>query len=172
MRLGVLLLLGLGACVKKELPEPPPVAQPVAAPAPVATPVGWPGTDDGRAMYRAMSVRDPAPDCLTAEALVSDPLAALLEVVELAELPPYAPMRAAQCVVVHHAEEAADALVAWVGDPETAGLGMVALQGLEGMSEPTAVRVTEAALAGPVATDAREAAAASSHAGVRALVAQ
>ncbi len=116
----------------------------------------WTPTAEQTAVYKALSIRDPAPTCEEVEALSADPVATLRVVVERAELPPWAPLRAAHCMVTRHASAAEADIVAWMGDPQTRGLALLTLGALDTLPEETARTVAAAALAGPHAADARE----------------
>ena len=112
---------------------------------------------DDDALYRALSVRDPAPSCEHLASLADDPAAAFLRMAETVELPPWVPMRAARCLVAHHGEAAADAFERWVATPEQAGLGQLVLRRTTTLPEPVAARVVARALDGTLRTDAEQA---------------
>ncbi len=120
-----------------------------------ATADDWTPSAEQNAVYRALSVKDPAPDCGAVEALATDPLDALRAVVDHAAMPPWAPMRAAHCIITEHPDQARDDLLSWVGQTETRGLGLLVLSQLDTLAEPLAVEIAGAALAGPLADDAR-----------------
>ncbi len=129
-------------------------------------------TPDALAVHRALSVRHWDGDCAAVEALARDPVAALQEVVDHARAPATAPMRAATCLIRGHAAERRAEIERWVTEPDLKGLGMLALKQLDAMPEPVAVAVATRALATDLhAEQAREAAAASVHPAVRALLA-
>ncbi len=132
----------------------------------------WTPSPEQTAVYKALSVRDPAPSCEAVEALATDPLAALLTVVDKASMPPWAPMRAAHCIVTRHTTAARTDLLSWVGQEQTRGLGLLVLAELDAMDEPVALELAQAALAGPLATDAQARLADSGIPSVRALVAE
>lgn len=162
-----------GPVVEAGLP-PTPAALAAGSSAPVeATPVEGPGiapTDAGYAVYRALSVRDPEPACAEVEALSPTPVETLLEVVERAQQPPWAGMRAANCLVQGHAEAVQGELAAWVADPEARGLALLVLDQLDSLPEPLALDLATRALAGPHAADAAERVARSTRPAVQALV--
>ena len=54
------------------------------------------------AVVLALSSRD-AVSCESLEALTTTPTATLVEVVDTVQMPPWAPMRAANCLIEHHA---------------------------------------------------------------------
>jgi len=114
----------------------------------------WTPSAEQAAVYQALSVRD-APDCAAVEALATDPLDALRTVVEHAAMPPWAPMRAAHCMLTRHPDQARDDLLSWVGQAKTRGLGLLVLSELDTLAEPLALEIAGAALAGPLADDAR-----------------
>jgi len=142
------------AAEKPVRPAPKGPSGPAAPPVPSIAD-DWPGTESQLAMYRALSVKDPDPSCADVEALDPEPLAGLQFIAEKIAMPPYAGMRAANCIATGHAEEAADILVGWMGDPNFGGLVRLALQHVDSWPEPVATRVREAALAGPHAAVAQ-----------------
>lgn len=129
----------------------------------------WTPTPEQTAVYRALSARDPLP-CTEIEALASEPLDALRAVVEHASMPPWAPMRAAQCIASGHATEAREDLVSWVSQERTRGLALLVLAELDDMDRAVALEVARAAIAGPLADDARPRLAGSDTAELKALV--
>lgn len=98
-------------------------------------------------VVRALSGRD-AVSCATIEALVPDARAALEEVVDTVQMPPWAPMRAAQCLIDGHAAEVQPRLEAWVTDPALKGLGRLVLGSLDRLPVAVAVPVAQKALVG------------------------
>lgn len=106
-------------------------------------------------MHKALSARDGALPCETVEALSPEPVPALLFIVEHAEQPPWAAIRAAACLASRHAEAVQPHLLRWVSSPETRGLGIVTLNLLDQMPAPVASAVAQGALQGPLAQDAR-----------------
>lgn len=111
-------------------------------------------TDAGYAVYRALSVRDPEPACAEVEALSPTPVATLLEVIDRAQQPPWAGMRAANCLIQGHGAEVQPQLLAWVASPDTRGLALLVLDQLDALPQDVALAVATAALAGPLAADA------------------
>lgn len=83
------------------------------------------------AVLRALSVRHGAPSCADVEALTPAPVETLLWVVEEVELPPWAPVRAAECLATRHAAAVRDHLERWVVAPETRGLGRLVIERLD-----------------------------------------
>jgi hypothetical protein len=114
-----------------------------------------PAFADDAALVKALSVRDPAPDCARVEALAVDPVPALLRVIDTAPHPPWVAIRAAECLVTRHATEIEAQMTSWMADAEKKGLGLVALAHLDGMEPALATRLASAALAGPYADTAR-----------------
>lgn len=158
------LLLGLG-CSKKPAEGPPVVEDP-----PVEAPDTTAGGSPVLVLHKALSVKDPEPDCADIEALVDDPLPALVELAEANAMPPWAGMRAATCVITRHPDAAADRLVAWSTSEMLKGLGLLVLDHLDQLPETLAVRVAGEALEGPLAEMAQPRVAASTRATVRALL--
>ena len=158
----ILLALLLVAC-KKPQPVPSAVLPDEAKPAP--------SVDQLQSVGRMLSVRDPEPDCATMEASIdADPVATWVYVVNTMKVPPYAPMRAAGCLISGHPEAATGAMQGWMRDPETQGLARLVLANLEKLPEPVAVDVVQAGLVGPLAETVAEAAAESKHTAVKSLV--
>lgn len=134
-----------------------------------ASPLDPQAKESWDAVMRMLSSRDPVP-CETIEALASDPAATLLAVVDTVERPPWAPMRAANCLIQNHAIEAQSAIERWVVAPELKGLGRLALSSLDVMPASVAVPVARKALAeGSDPVLARERIAAAKSAEIRAL---
>ncbi len=121
---------------------------------------------------RALSARDGAFDCAAVEALATDSVALLRELVDHAQNPPWVAMRAADCLVTGHAVEAAADLDAWVVDPERRGLGILVLGRLDVLPEPMAISLAQRAMtAGPNPTSAKRRIERATSAAVRAVVA-
>jgi len=112
-------------------------------------------TASQESIYRALSVRDPVPSCETVEALSSAPVGDLLFVVDHAAQPPWAAMRAAQCLVRRHSAEIQPQIEGWVSTEETRGLALMTLSFLDSMPIEVALPVAQAALAGPLSSEAR-----------------
>jgi len=171
-----MLITLLLACGLKSPPQPPPEPVPVVSPPePVSAP-DQPVEPDARpgpnGLIRKLSIRDPEPSCNEVADGLADPAAELVHVAETVTMPPWVGMRAAACVASDHSAAAAEALSRWVTEPSFKGLGLVAVQHLDGMGEAVAVSVAEAALAGHLADDVRDDLASSSHAAVVELVAE
>lgn len=99
------------------------------------------------AVVLALSARD-AVSCESIEALTSTPTATLVEVVDTVQMPPWAPMRAANCLIERHALEIHPQLDQWVTDPNLAGLNRLVLGKLDVMPVEIAVPVARKALEG------------------------
>lgn len=123
-----------------------------------------------QAVIRALSVREPAPDCEAVEALVANPVATLTAVATDVPHPPWVGLRAATCLTLGHAEVAQDTLRDWVSDAETGGLARIVLQAVDDMPEHVAEEVLRDALAGPHAAAATDAAAGSDRPALRSLL--
>ncbi len=113
---------------------------------------------DDDALLRALSVRDPAPSCAELSALTDEPAADLRDVAETVTLPPWAPMRAAQCLVAAHSEASESAFQQWVVDPTREGLGLLVLRRTAQLPDDLARAVITSALDGELAVQARQAA--------------
>jgi len=135
-----------------------------------AVALAWTPSEEDTAVYKALSARDGAPLCADVEALVTDPVTALKNVVEHAEMPPWAGIRAAECLVTRHSAEIEAEITAWVGASETKGLALVVFNHLDEMPEDIALRVAGVALNGPLSNDARERIEAGESAALRGLL--
>jgi hypothetical protein len=160
----VRLLLLLLACHKA--PE-----NAVASSAPVAPKPAGGFSSGEKSAIATLGARDPEPDCASIGLDLPDRTGSLVRIAEGVTAPPWVSVRAASCVVDVAAEPAAEeALARWVSSAEWAGLGMAAVNLLDRMPEEVAARVAADALEGPIADQARDEIAASTHASVRALV--
>jgi hypothetical protein len=122
-------------------------------------------------VVRALSSRDPV-SCELIFSLTSTPVPTLLQVVDEIARPPWAPMRAASCLVQHHAAEIQPDLERWVVAPELKGLGRLVLDSLDRMPPEVAVPVARKALeSGPEKELALQKISAAQHPEVRALAA-
>ncbi len=99
------------------------------------------------AVVRALSSRDPV-SCETVEALTPTPRETLLEVVEQVSMPPWAPMKAADCLVRNHPLDVIPQMEAWVTDPNLLGLGRLVLGRIDQMPVEAALPVARKALVG------------------------
>lgn len=159
-RSGLILLVLFSACAAPKRPVPE--AREPAAPR-------FGDTRDEQSVHRALSVRDPAPDCAEVLAGVEAPVPVLVRIAEEAEAPPWAPLRAAGCLVRLYGEAAEGHLRDWVVDPAREGLAHLVLSQIDLLPEPVAVEVVRDALTGPHRAAAEEAAAASERPDVQAL---
>jgi hypothetical protein len=125
---------------------------------------------DDEALLRALSVRDPVPSCSELAVLVPDPAVSLRNIAETVTLPPWAPMRAARCLVADHAKVSEPAFIAWVANPATAGLARLVLKRTAALEETAAARVIAAALPTSLRDDARAAIIADPRPALQALV--
>lgn len=109
----------------------------LAAPQPLETPIT---ASVDPTLLRALSARHAAP-CDRVTATSSTPVADLLAVVAQVTVPPWAPMRAADCLIRAHAAEpeVSAALRQWVADPELKGLGRLVVVHLDELDEPLAL---------------------------------
>ncbi|MEQ1570177.1 MAG: hypothetical protein ABMA64_31375 [Myxococcota bacterium] len=150
-------------------PEPEVAPEPSEAPAPVdaAEPVAAEVPASRELLYKAFAVRDGEPVCAEVEALVAEPVPALLDLVRHVSMPPTVPMRAAGCLVERHAAEVPDELEAWVTTDATRGLALLVADRVDLLPTDVAVRVTAAAMAGPHAAELGPRLAASGRAEVR-----
>ncbi len=108
----------------------------------------WTPSPAFEAGARALAARHDS-SCEAVEALTTDPVALLRELVDHAAAPPWVPMRAADCLASRHAEAAKVDILAWIADPERKGLAWVALDRLDVMPEPIAIELAAAAAVAP-----------------------
>ncbi len=98
------------------------------------------------AVNHALSMRHPVP-CGELLAHSETPVETLLHVVDHTSMPPWAPMRAAECLMEVHPTEIESRLLRWVTTPELKGLGRLTLGQLDRMPVEVATRVATEALA-------------------------
>lgn len=120
-----------------------------AEPTPADAPSG------AEAMHRALSARDQGPPCEDVEALSDTPVEALLYIVDHATQPPWAGMRAAECLTLRHAEEIQPQILGWVQNTQTRGLALMVFNHLDEVPSTVALPIARASLSGPLAEDAR-----------------
>lgn len=120
-------------------------------------------------VLKALSSRDPVA-CETVEALTPTPAATLLAVVDTVQMPPWAPMIAADCLIRRHPADVRDRLGEWVTAPELAGFGRLTLGALDALPDDLALEVAKKALVGSDPEFAKKKLAGSTRPEVRALV--
>ena len=93
-------------------------------------------------MWQALSARHAAP-CERVTATSTAPAHDLLAIVTHVTMPPWAPMRAADCLILRHADAppVAGAMREWVADPERMGLGRLVVTRLDELDETLAVEL-------------------------------
>lgn len=131
--------------------------------------VAWAAPENVEAVQHALAMRHPVP-CEELEALTPSPVETLLHVVDTVEMPPWAPMRAAQCLIDRHPLEVRSSLEIWVVEPALKGLGRLVLGALDTLPVEVALPVGRKALEGSDPVFARARLQASSQAELRALV--
>lgn len=117
--------------------------------------LAWDPTPKEQDLVRALSHRDGAPPCADLADRVDDPVVSYTRVIEHVQYPPWAPMRAAICLIEHHEAEAEPLLLGWVTDPSKKGLAKLVFHRTHLLEAERAERIERAALAGPLATEAR-----------------
>ncbi|MEM6929509.1 MAG: hypothetical protein AAF602_21395 [Myxococcota bacterium] len=97
-------------------------------------------------MWEALAARHAAP-CERVTASSRRPAADLLAVVDLTTSPPWAPMRAADCLVRHHAAEprVIEAMRLWVEDPARLGLGRLVVTRIDDLEPARALELARRA---------------------------
>ena len=103
-------------------------------------------TAEQQAVYRALSARDQAPPCADLDKMSADPVATYLFIIDHAQQPPWAAMRAASCLMSLHAEQARPDIERWVVDPDTRGLAILAIDQLDTMPLDIATSIATKAL--------------------------
>lgn len=126
-------------------------------------------TETQQILYRALTVRDPAPDCTELSLLSQDPVGDLAYIVAHADQPPWAAMRAAGCLLSDHHEAARPLIEGWLQSPEQKGLAILVATQLDSLPEPVALNLARQGLAGPHAASLRSRIARSERAAVRQL---
>jgi hypothetical protein len=122
----------------------------------LAAPGEWVPSAPEAALIQQLSLRDGSPPCAEMEASLPAPAASLKAVVQNVQMPPWVPMRAAECLLVGHATESKPELLDWVTRPELKGLGLLALGRLDAMPVELATEVATTAIArGPDPASAR-----------------
>ena len=133
----------------------------------------WAPSPDDLAVHKALTARHWDGDCATVEALATEPVQTLQNIVDHASAPPWAPMRAATCLLRGHATEKQAEIERWVTEPELLGLGILTLQQIDDLPEAVALSVAERALAsGQTELDAQERLSSAKLDSIRALVTQ
>jgi len=106
-----------------------------------------------RPVYRALSRRDGGLSCDEIEALTETPVTTLMYIVDNAKQPPWAPMRAAECLTLNHHAELQPHLQRWLTQPETTGLAIMVVNHLDDLPLETAQRLATISLEGPLAEE-------------------
>jgi hypothetical protein len=133
-------------------------------------------SDAQQAIYDALKVRHPVPACTELAALSDTAAADLLYVVQHAEQPPWAGMRAAQCLLSHHLTDPTvrAAAESWVVDPAARGFAILTFNALDTVAatDPaTAVDLASRGIVGPLSADATKRLERATHPDLKALVA-
>jgi hypothetical protein len=115
----------------------------------LTTALAWTPTPEESKLLAAVSARDGAPACDVLDATVSDPVATYEAIVEHVEMPPWAPMQAARCLIQNHSEASRGTLESWLGEKDKAGLAKLVVLHVKHLPESLAVDLTRKAMAGP-----------------------
>jgi len=116
-----------------------------------------PATASQEALLQALSARDAGPDCAVLSAMSPTPVVDLTWIALNAPMPPWAGMRAAECLITAHHAAAMPTLRAWVTDPQLAGFGILVLNKLDALPLDTAKELATLALSqGPDVEKARK----------------
>ena len=120
----------------------------------------------------ALSMRHAVP-CDEVEALTEDPVEELLWVINNVKRPPWAGMRAADCLIRHHAVKTAPTLEAWVVSEQQRGLGRLVAARLDVLPAEQAAKLARLALfEGPEPDRVRRSLSRCTHPEVQALLTQ
>jgi len=114
---------------------------------PVPSPETWLPSPEALLVHAALSERD-AGNCTLIDTLTPTPVSTLLEVVDHATMPPWAPVRATECLVMLHPQDIRDRMLLWVKDPDTRGLASVVYRALDTLPLDLSTEVATAALTG------------------------
>ena len=79
----------------------------------------------------------------------------MLYITEHAQQPPWAGVRAAECLITRHAEDVQPQLEHWVQHTETRGFALLVFNHIDDIPTPVATTIVRTSLAGPLADDAR-----------------
>lgn len=113
----------------------------------------WSPTEADETIYAALSVREQDQACDEVATLVDDPLSSFRAVVEHAQMPPWAGLRAATCIARLYPVEGRADVLAWVGSQETKGFALSVVGIVDELDEELAVALAQAAVAGELAAD-------------------
>ncbi len=111
----------------------------------------WQPTEADETLYAALSVREQVQTCDEVAGLVPDPLSSFRAIVEHAEMPPWAGLRAAGCIARLYPIEARDDVVAWVRSESTLGFALTVVGIVDELDESLAVSLAQAAVDGELA---------------------
>ncbi len=129
----------------------------------------WSPSEADETIYAALSVREMDQACDEVAALVDDPLSSFRAVVEHADMPAWAGLRAATCIARLYPVEARADVLAWVGSQQTKGFALTVVGLVDELDEDLAVALAQAAVAGELSSDLAPRLAASSRDAVRAV---
>lgn len=101
------------------------------------------------ALYQALSIRDPAPSCADLAAMSEDPVGDLAWLVEHADQPAWAGMRAATCLLTDHLEASGPVVDGWMSGDQTRGLVILVGNNLDQLPVERALDLAAKGLAGP-----------------------
>ena len=115
-------------------------------------------------VYVALSHRDKSPSCDELDAMVDDPVAAYEQIIDHAQQPPWAPMRAASCLIENHGLAAQARIESWVITPELRGLALLTFNNIDKLPVEVAISLSQRAVTeGPFLRDAKRRLAKSQH---------
>jgi hypothetical protein len=108
----------------------------------------WSPQADEAEVVRLLTERHASHTCAELSERLKTPAASLARIAEHLQSPPWAPMRAANCLA-KRPTEAASLVAPWWSDPAVAGLADVLLLALHTWPEEVATEAATQALAGP-----------------------
>lgn len=139
-------LLLLPVALARKPPPPPGGVDPTQVEGDAAASAEAEASATQQAMVQALSVREPAATCAQLAALTEAPADDLAWIVAHVSAPPWAGMKAAECLVLDHAEAARPTLETWLTEPRLKGLGWVVLKHLDTMPQPMALDLARIAI--------------------------
>jgi len=115
--------------------------------------LAWTPSPQEQQLVRALSSRDAPASCAELEALVPEPVQSLAQVVDQVSMPPWAPMRAATCLIENHSADRPALFDSWVTQPNKRGLAKLVFARLHLIEPVQRLSLVEHARLGPY-TDA------------------
>jgi len=112
----------------------------------LGSPPPWTPSPDEAALLQVLSLRDGTPSCGELVSMVPDPTTSLLHIVDNVTMPPWAPMRAAICLIDKKEAEIEPQLREWVTQPQKLGLAKLVLRRAHTLNPTRAKTLSELSL--------------------------